>query len=990
MFCNYLCGKGIKMRSGKSLARKLFFVPLFIFLTLLTKFNIHANPSNPFPQEITQADGQTVITLAGRGDEFFSWVEDENGYVVAFDEFSGDWHYAYLEDGQILPGGEIVMPDEFDPSDRPDRITVEDLKPLIDEVDFTRDTWELSSRLPPDRTNPRRERSPINEDMQEVQTFALANNNPTLLVMLIEYNDVQMVNTINYWYNHFFSTASGANSVNKYFAEASAGKFSYKTVPFLINGSITTGLPAGVSQIQLDNGVARVRLSKNYPPYGTGNNDAIGTDINTAFDAVKGYINFTPYGGDLYGGYILGSDFTVATVMAGWERSNTPANDGYPQRVHAHARSYSISGNIISVRFSDKSLYSYYTQGEIYSGSGASAVPMGIGVSVHELGHTLGLPDLYDTTSASAGVGPYSIMASGSWGAAASSSTIPNGTTNGHAPVQFDAWSKVELGFVTPQVVASTGYANVNMNSIGASSAYNVVKVTSTANPNQYFLVENRGLNGYDVGLERFGIRPAYGNNGGIMVWHIDESVKDSSGRLTNTNRLHRGVDAEEADGSSVLENPSSYSNQYMWFNHFFSNSPYTRYVAGIVAPLNGYGGGSGTFNQFSVSTSPNSNFHNGTNSQNVASGIKIKVNSARGTVMAVEFGDPPPTLAFTNSASYNIPASTVGMAIISINVSGGVSGGTTPYTFSATGLPAGITISAAGVISGTPTTAGAAGSATITVTDNAGAKASITITVGARSSAPTPTTYTVTYSLNSGSGTIPTETPKVAGATFAAAAITGITAPAGMQFKAWNTASNGSGTSYAPGATVTMPAGNLTLYAIWETIPVTTYTVTYNLNGGSGTTPTEAAKTAGATFAAAAITGITAPAGMQFKTWNTASNESGTSYAPGATVTMPANNLTLYAIWEEAYISVNNILIEPDAISLGDMPYLIHGYVFPSYATKQEIIWSVVNAGGTGATFNGNYLTATSTGTVKVLATIKQGISYAQDFTKEFDIVIQ
>ena len=159
--------------------------------------------------------------------------------------------------------------------------------------------------------------------------------------------------------------------------------------------------------------------------------------------------------------------------------------------------------------------------------------------------------------------------------------------------------------------------------------------------------------------------------------------------------------------------------------------------------------------------------------------------------------------------------------------------------------------------------------------------------------------TYAVTYNLNTGTGTLPTETAKAAGATFAAAASTGLVAPAGKQFKQWNTKNDGTGTAYAAGATVTMPAAALTLYAIWEDIPVTTYAVTYNLNSGTGTLPTETAKAAGATFAAAASTGLVAPAGKQFKQWNTKNDGTGTAYAAGATVTMPAAALTLYAIWE-------------------------------------------------------------------------------------------
>jgi len=100
--------------------------------------------------------------------------------------------------------------------------------------------------------------------------------------------------------------------------------------------------------------------------------------------------------------------------------------------------------------------------------------------------------------------------------------------------------------------------------------------------------------------------------------------------------------------------------------------------------------------------------------------------------------------LAFTYSAAYDIPASTVEAPIAGIDVSGGASGGTTPYAFSATGLPAGISISTAGVISGTPTTAGAAGTATITVTDSASDSASITINYGEIVPLPSQISYTV------------------------------------------------------------------------------------------------------------------------------------------------------------------------------------------------------------------------------------------------------
>ncbi len=58
-----------------------------------------------------------------------------------------------------------------------------------------------------------------------------------------------------------------------------------------------------------------------------------------------------------------------------------------------------------------------------------------IGIFLHEIGHLLGLPDLYDTDGGSAGIGQWSMM-SGGW-------TLDGART----PADFDAWSKIQLGF---------------------------------------------------------------------------------------------------------------------------------------------------------------------------------------------------------------------------------------------------------------------------------------------------------------------------------------------------------------------------------------------------------------------------------------------------------------------------------------------------------------------------------------------------------------
>lgn len=73
-------------------------------------------------------------------------------------------------------------------------------------------------------------------------------------------------------------------------------------------------------------------------------------------------------------------------------------------------------------------------------------------------------------------------------------------------------------------------------------------------------------------------------------------------------------------------------------------------------------------------------------------------------------------------------------------------------------------------------------------------------------------------------------------------------------------------------------------------------HTVTYALNGGTGTTPTQASQYAGETFTVHnGVTGVTAPAGKEFAKWKDQDN---TDVAAGATYTMPAKDVTLTAQW--------------------------------------------------------------------------------------------
>jgi len=154
---------------------------------------------------------------------------------------------------------------------------------------------------------------------------------------------------------------------------------------------------------------------------------------------------------------------------------------------------------------------------------------------------------------------------------------------------------------------------------------------------------------------------------------------------------------------------------------------------------------------------------------------------------------------------------------------------------------------------------------------------------------------YNVTYNANSGTGA-PDAQEKLENIDL----VLSSTVPTrdGYAFIGWNTAADGSGDSYAAGATYTANAG-ATLYAQWAEI----FTVTYDGNSGSGA-PDAQEKVENVDL----VLSSTVPTrdGYAFTGWNTAVDGSGDSYAAGDTYTANAS-VTLYAQWAVTYAVTYN-----------------------------------------------------------------------------------
>ncbi len=181
---------------------------------------------------------------------------------------------------------------------------------------------------------------------------------------------------------------------------------------------------------------------------------------------------------------------------------------------------------------------SYTIQPEFWTIAG----DMTIGVVAHELGHSFGLPDLYDLDYSSHGIGRWGIMSYGSW-------LGPRGL--GGSPACPCAWSRIKMGFAVAENVAVNSYSQA----IGAvENGGSIFRLwNSGAASDEYFLVENRQRTGYD----------RYLSGSGLLVWHIDDSRSGNSqewwpGHEENGHYL---VALEQADGLYELEHGVDYSD---------------------------------------------------------------------------------------------------------------------------------------------------------------------------------------------------------------------------------------------------------------------------------------------------------------------------------------------------------------------------------------------------------------------------------------------
>jgi len=446
-------------------------IVLSIFVTAQIGF---AAPAYPEPFEIEQPDGyrfQAQII----GDEFFHYViEAHTGSVINLDQESGYWVHA------ALPG-------------------IDETVPFISLQEGSNARFPAPSEA--EIKNARRavwENSDIFRQMLMRERSAPTTGTIKVPVIIINFSDRSTTYT-NANFNQLifgnYPALAPYGSMKDYYYEVS------------------------YQQLTLTGSVLGWYVSSYGHDY-YGQNDAYGYDlrprdlVTEAITAADPFVDFSQFDND-GDGFI---DMVIVIHQGRGEEESGNSTD-----IWSHQWSLAHPGVLVDgVR-----AYQYTLQPEMYASQMTS-----IGVIAHETGHAFGLPDLYDYSNTTNGIGQWGIMGSGSW----------NQITNpGDCPAHFCAWSKKELGWSTLDSV--NGY-NGSKTLTPSVTSKTVLKYTKPSDSLEYFLMENRKRSGFDRGLP----------GEGMLLLHIDDHMSNNDLGTW----LHKRVDVEEADGLNHLDSKTN------------------------------------------------------------------------------------------------------------------------------------------------------------------------------------------------------------------------------------------------------------------------------------------------------------------------------------------------------------------------------------------------------------------------------------------------
>ena len=486
----------------------------FLFVIILSLFTnqIFAKPVNSIPFKVYQPNGDSIL-IVQRGDEYCSWYETLNGYVIDKDS-SNNWVYINTNnDNNIILTNQIV-----NNTYTPYGINLNNIFATIENRrQFAYNLLNADALLAPNLED---EETALavqqGKILNTTQAKAPAKNKGAInvLTILIEFQDVKFEypTTVK---DYFEDLMDGENfkhpnnkketigSVRKYWEEASYGQLS-------INSTIVGPYTANFNRI-----IYGTNWIKEDP---TSDAMTLLLVYEAASKAAK-EINMSDFDNNNDG--IV--DF-VHVVFAGCDGSE------YSKAIWSH------KGYIPGILRDGVWVSKYIVTPEKENDNYAS-----IGTICHEMGHAFGAPDFYDTDDDKSGgdfkgTGKWDLMKNGNYNNSGDSPAHPNP----YIKTMIYGWAKAK------ELSGNDSLYTLRPAELDSNSIYKL----STSTPNEYYLLENR---------QGFGLPGT-----GLIIYHVNSEIE-------NVNRWRINIGHPQnlyvVDASNKLPKPTGSVASYDTIN---------------------------------------------------------------------------------------------------------------------------------------------------------------------------------------------------------------------------------------------------------------------------------------------------------------------------------------------------------------------------------------------------------------------------------------
>lgn len=388
-------------------------------------YTLSAVPAHRGKVRVRQPDGSFII-IQGHGDEWYHYVTDESGRVVAWNA-----------DGF------------FRPAEKPSMEKFEEAR----QMRFAAAQMRAQARNQAPSLSMGKHRIPVL--LVNFQDIAFKTNEPVTAFS-------NMLNQKGY------SARGGTGSVRDYYYDNSHGAYEPE---FEVFGPVT--------------------LPENSLYYaGEGGMENFVAAVNDACSLLDDEIDFSKYDSN--------SDGRVDMILiyyAGYNQAESHrSGEVWPHQSNAYRR---------EIKYDGKHLDRYFCTSELRGEYGGQMC--GIGTTAHEFGHSLGLPDFYDTDYEGHGQAGalynFSIMCNGSY------------NNNGRTPPYLNSEERRMLGWMGDQTEIPR-QGSLTIDPVQDDVAYK----TYTTMDGEYFVYECRTQTGWD----------RYIPYGGLLVYHVDKAERES------------------------------------------------------------------------------------------------------------------------------------------------------------------------------------------------------------------------------------------------------------------------------------------------------------------------------------------------------------------------------------------------------------------------------------------------------------------------------